>query len=62
MIFAIVASVAILTVSGLVFTQMHKNYEANQLIIEKCFDNFEKEGKVILKKDTSLSPVTCGEK
>lgn len=33
----IVGSLAILTIGGLVFNQIHKNYQANELIIEKCF-------------------------
>lgn len=62
MIIAIVGSVAILTIGGLVFNQMNKNYQANQLIIEKCFDNFDKEGAVVIKKDGFWSPVTCEKK
>lgn len=62
MIIAILGSVAILTIGGLVFNQMHKNYQANQLIIEKCFDNFDKEGEVVIKKDGFWSPVACEKK
>ena len=62
MIIAIVGSLAILTIGGLVLNQMHKNYQANQLIIERCFDHFEKEGGVVIKKDGFWSPVTCEKK
>ena len=62
MILAIVGSVAILTIGGLVFNQMHKNHQANQLIIEKCFNNFDKEGDVKIKKDGFGSPVVCEKK
>ena len=62
LIIVIVGSLAILTIGGLVFNQMHKNYQANQLIIEKCFDNFDKEGEVVIKKDGFWSPVTCEKK
>lgn len=58
MIIAIVGSVAILTVGGLLFSQIHKNYQVNNLIIEKCFDNFDKVGEVVIKKDGFWSPVT----
>ncbi|MCT8137852.1 hypothetical protein H1D32_08845 [Anaerobacillus sp. CMMVII] len=55
-------SVAILTIGGLVFNQIHKNYLANQLIIEKCFDNFDIESEVVIKKDGFWSPVICEKK
>ena len=51
MIIAIVGSVLILTIGGLVFNKMHKNYQANELIIEKCFENFDKVEEVVIKKD-----------
>jgi hypothetical protein len=56
---AIVGSIAILTIGGLVFNEIHKNYQANELIIEKCFEDFDKKGEVVIKKDGFLSPVTC---
>ncbi|WP_043933269.1 hypothetical protein [Bacillus sp. EB01] len=62
MIIAILGSVTILTIGGLVFNQIYKNHQANELIIEKCFDNFDKEGEVVIKKDGFWSPVTCGKK
>ena len=62
MIIAIVGSVAILTIGGLVFNQMYKNHQANQLIIEKCFDNFDEVGEVVIKKDGFWSPVSCEKK
>ena len=62
MIIAIVGSISILTIGGLVFNQIHKNYQANELIIEKCFENFDKVEKVVIKKDGFLSPVTCEKK
>ena len=54
----IVGSLAILMIGALVFNQIHKNYQANELIIDKCFENFDKE-KVVVKKDGFWSPVTC---
>ena len=62
MIIAIVGSVLILTIGGLVFNKMHKNYQANELIIEKCFENFDKVEEVVIKKDGFWSPVTCENK
>lgn len=61
-IIAIVGSLVILTIGGLAFNQMHKNHQANQLIIEECFDNFDKEGRVVIEKDGFWSPVTCEKK
>lgn len=62
MIIAIVGSVLILTIGGLVFNQIHKNYQANELIIERCFENFDKVEEVVIKKDSFWSPVTCEKK
>ncbi|OEH91046.1 hypothetical protein [Bacillus solimangrovi] len=62
MIIAILGSVTILTIGGLVFNQMYKNHQANKLIIEKCFDNFDIEGEVVIKKDGFWSPVACEKK
>ena len=61
-ILATVIGVAILTIGGLVFNQMYKNHQANQLIIEKCFDNFDEVGEVVVKKDGFWSPVSCEKK
>ena len=57
--FSIVGSIAILTAGILVFNQMYRNHQANQLIIEKCFDNFDKAEEVVIKKDGFWSPVSC---
>ena len=62
MVIAILGSVAILTIGGLVFNQIHKNHKTNELIIEKCFENFENVGEVIVKKDGLWSPVVCEKK
>ena len=60
-IILIVGSIAILTIGGLVFNQMYKNHQANQLIIEKCFENFDKAEEVVIKKKDGV-PVTCEKK
>ncbi len=62
MIIAIVGSIAILTIDGLVFNQIYKNHQANQLIIEECFENFDKVEEVVLKKDGFWSTVSCEKK
>lgn len=59
MMITIVGSLSILTIGGLVFNQIHKNYQANELIIEKCFENFDKVEAVVVEKDGFWSPVTC---
>ncbi|MER1999892.1 MAG: hypothetical protein ABS882_08955 [Lysinibacillus sp.] len=62
MIVAIIGSITILTIGALLFNQMYNNHRANQLIIEKCFDNFDNEGEVKIKKDGFWSPVACEKK
>lgn len=58
----IVCCAGIFTIGGLVFNQIHKNHQANQLIIENCFDNFDGAGVVVVKKDGFWSPVSCEKK
>ena len=62
MVIAIIGSLAILTIGGLVFNQIHKNHQANNLIIDMCFENFDKVEEVVIKKDGFWSPVTCEKK
>lgn len=62
MVITIFGSIAILTIGGLVFNQIHNNYQTNKLIIEKCFDNFDKDEKVVIRKDGFWSPVSCEKK
>ena len=58
-IIAVVGCIVILTIGGLVFNQIHNNYLANQLIMEKCFDNFDEVREVVIKKEGFLSTVSC---
>lgn len=58
----ILGCVAILTIAGLVINQTHKNYQASQLVIEKCFENFDEVKEVVIIKDSFWSPVTCERK
>ena len=59
---AIMGCVVILTIGGLLFNQIYKNHQANELIIEKCFENFDEVKEVVIKKDSFWSPVTCERK
>ncbi|MBP2080188.1 hypothetical protein [Oceanobacillus polygoni] len=56
---AIIISVIILAVGSVAIFQIGKNHQANEIIIDKCFQNFDKEGKVVVKKDSFWSPVSC---
>ncbi|MCM3705929.1 MULTISPECIES: hypothetical protein [Cytobacillus] len=62
MVTAIAGSVTILAIGGLGFNQIYKNHQANTLIIEKCFENFDKVEEVVIKKDGFWSPVSCEKK
>ncbi|NYF23694.1 hypothetical protein [Sporosarcina sp. JAI121] len=59
MIIAIIVSVTILTIGSVLIIQMGKNHQTNTLIIEKCFDKFDKEGTVMVEKKNFWSLVTC---
>lgn len=50
MLIAIVGSILILTIGGITINQIYKNHQANELIIEKCFENFDNENGVVIKK------------
>ncbi|XQY90027.1 hypothetical protein ACNRWW_10740 [Metabacillus sp. HB246100] len=58
-IFAFIGCIVILTIGGLVYNQMYKNYHANQAIIKECFEQFEGESKVMITKKDVWSPVIC---
>ena len=58
----VIGSVTILMIGGLLFNQINKNHQANQLIIEECFENFDKYGEVTIKKDGFWSPIICEQK
>ena len=58
----LIGSITILTIGGIVFNQIYKNHQASQLIIEKCFENFDKVEEVVIKKDGFWSPVSCEKK
>lgn len=56
---AILGSLTILMVSGLVFNQIHNYYQTNQLIIDQCFEEYDTVEKVVVKQGGLLSPVSC---
>ena len=62
MLMAIVGSIFILTIGGIALNQIYKNHQANELIIEKCFENFDQAEEVVVKKDGFWSPVICEKK
>lgn len=62
MAIALVASILILTIGGITINQIYKNHKANELIIEKCFENFDQVEEVVIKKDGFWSPVICEKK
>ena len=55
-IIALIGCVAIVTIGISTFAQMYKNHQANQLIIEKCFDGH---GPVVVEKGDSSPLVRC---
>ncbi|GGA60339.1 hypothetical protein [Ornithinibacillus halotolerans] len=59
---AIIVTIFILTVGVVLINQIHKNHQANQLIIEKCFENFDELTEVTVTKDGLWSPVKCEKK
>lgn len=58
----IITSIFILIIGVLAINLIVKNHQENNLIIEKCFDHFEKVESVVIKKDSFWSPVTCEKK
>lgn len=60
-IFAIIVCVTIITIGSVLAIQIVKNHEANELIIDKCMENFKEESvsSVSLEKDGFWSPVAC---
>ncbi len=58
----IITSIVILIIGVLAINLIVKNHQENNLIIEKCFDHFEKVESVVIKKDNFWSPVTCEKK
>ncbi|MEK4385823.1 hypothetical protein MKZ25_08430 [Solibacillus sp. FSL W7-1464] len=62
LLIAIVGSIFILTIGGVLFNQIYKNHQANELIIKKCFENFHQAEEVVIKKDGFWSPVICEKK
>ncbi|MBD3106899.1 hypothetical protein IEO70_00715 [Bacillus sp. AGMB 02131] len=52
--------IVILTIGGTVINQIYKNYQANTLITEECFNDFDEEkAVVVIKSDDLLSLVSC---
>ncbi|WP_339184712.1 hypothetical protein [Oceanobacillus sp. FSL W7-1293] len=58
-IFAIIVCTTIITVGSILAIQINNNHKANELIIEKCMENFHEEESVTLEKEGLWSPVVC---
>ncbi|KAB2335934.1 hypothetical protein F7732_03640 [Bacillus mesophilum] len=59
LLIAIIGTIAIFTVAGILFTKIYQNHLKNEAIIEECFENFDEVGEVVLEKDSFLSEVSC---
>lgn len=60
---ALIGTVIILTIGGLMFAQIYKNHQANEQIIATCFAQFgETVEKVTIQKDGFFSTVHCEKK
>lgn len=62
MIIAAITSIVILSIGGFMLYQITKNHQANQLIIEECFNSFDSERTVVIKKEGFWSLTTCEHK
>lgn len=49
---------ALLAFGALAFFQLHATHQANERIIEECFENFD-EGEVVIEKANFWSAVSC---
>ena len=58
-IVSIVAGVLMVGIAGILLFQIGSNHQESMLIIEKCFENFEKEGVVVIEKKNFWSPASC---
>lgn len=56
---SIFLTVGIIVVSTMVFVKMTKNHQANQLIIDECFENVNENATMVVVKGNFWSPVSC---
>jgi hypothetical protein len=59
MMIAAIGSIAILTIGTVIIIQIGKNHQVNKQIIDKCFESFDKDRTVTIKKEGFWSPVAC---
>ncbi|MGD6896591.1 hypothetical protein [Bacillus sp. OG2] len=59
MMLAIIGSIAILTIGTVIGIQIGKNHQVNKQIIDQCFESFDTERTVTIKKEGFWSPVSC---
>lgn len=55
---AIAASLILITIGVVTFSKMAANHQANQSIIEKCFEDFGEDNVVVTKRNF-WSEVSC---
>ena len=56
---SIVACVLMFGIAGIMLFQIGSNHQESMLVIEKCFENLEKEGIVVIEKKNLWSPASC---
>ncbi|MBD7908426.1 hypothetical protein [Sporosarcina gallistercoris] len=59
LLIAVLSCVIIVAIGTGIIEQMNKNHQANERIIEKCFENFDEQAKVAVVKESFWSSVTC---
>jgi hypothetical protein len=59
MMLAAIGSIAILTIGTIMIIQIGKNHQVNKQIIDQCFESFDSERTVTIKKEGFWSPVSC---
>jgi hypothetical protein len=59
MMLATIGSIAILTTGTVMIIQIGKNHQVNKQIIDRCFESFDTERTVTIKKEGFWSPVSC---
>ncbi|MGD6842459.1 hypothetical protein ACQCVH_08020 [Bacillus infantis] len=59
MMLAAIGSIAILTIGTVMIIQIGKNHQVNKQIIDQCFESFDTERTVTIKKEGFWSPVSC---
>lgn len=59
LLIAIFSCLIIVIIGTAIIVQISKNHQANERIIDKCFESFDEQAKVIVVKESFWSAVTC---